>query len=114
MHPLVVSLSLHIRLYLETFLKHDLPRKERLKYIDTMLTDVTRLSATIGSILDLAGIESKTYAGEFIDVENSFGECIDVENNFGKFIKISCHMITYYNHFIETKFLIFDLDLEIQ
>ncbi len=58
-----------LRLYLETFLKHDLPRKERIKYVDSMLTDVSRLSATIGSILDLAGIESKTYAGEFVDAE---------------------------------------------
>jgi signal transduction histidine kinase len=48
-----------LKLYLETFAKHDLPREEQLKYIGFMLLDVERLSANINSILNLARIESR-------------------------------------------------------
>jgi two-component system, OmpR family, phosphate regulon sensor histidine kinase PhoR len=52
-----------LKLYLETFAKHDLPRGERLKYIGFMLQDVERLSANINSILNLARIESRLQEG---------------------------------------------------
>jgi signal transduction histidine kinase len=52
-----------IKLYLETFLKHALPREEQLKYIGFMLNDVERLSANINSILNLARIESRLQEG---------------------------------------------------
>ena len=58
-----------LKLYLETFLKHDLPREEQRKYIRYMLQDVDRLSDNISMILNLAKIEAKTYGGEFIQVE---------------------------------------------
>jgi len=52
-----------IKLYLETFLKHALPREEQLKYIGFMLNDVERLSANINSILNLTRIESRLQEG---------------------------------------------------
>ncbi len=52
-----------LKLYLETFTKHELPREERLKYIEFMLQDVERLSANINSILNLARIESRLQEG---------------------------------------------------
>ena len=55
-----------LRLYLETFIKHELPRDKQLKYLGYMLADVGRLSNNINSILDLARIEAKIYSGEFI------------------------------------------------
>lgn len=55
-----------LKLYLETFLDHELPREQQVKYIEYMLRDVSRLSANINSILDLARIESKSYGGEFV------------------------------------------------
>jgi two-component system phosphate regulon sensor histidine kinase PhoR len=55
-----------LKLYLETFLKHDLPRQEQVKYISYMLQDVERLADNISRILNLARIETKTYGGEFI------------------------------------------------
>ncbi len=58
-----------LRLYLETFMKHELSRDNRLKYLHSMIADVTRLSTTISSILSLAEIESKSYAGEFVTAE---------------------------------------------
>lgn len=54
-----------MRLYLETFQKHELARDDQLKYLDYMLADVTRLSDNISRILNLARIESKSFADEF-------------------------------------------------
>lgn len=58
-----------LKLYLETFIKHDISRKDQLKYIQYMLQDVTRLSDNINRILNLARIESKNYGGEFVSTD---------------------------------------------
>ena len=55
-----------MKLYLETFRKHDLNREDQLKYLAYMIQDVSRLSDNINRILNLARIESKSYVGEFI------------------------------------------------
>ncbi|HBB17722.1 MAG: two-component sensor histidine kinase [Syntrophus sp. RIFOXYC2_FULL_54_9] len=83
-----------LKLYLETFAKHELPREEQLKYIGFMLQDTERLSENINSILNLARIESRVYKGHFTQVDlmetierfiagntHLFGNCkIRVEN----------------------------------
>ena len=58
-----------LKLYLETFLKYDLPRNEQLKYIPPMIQDAERLSDNISLILNLARIETKTYTGEFVQLD---------------------------------------------
>ncbi len=58
-----------LRLYLETFLKHDIPREKQLPYIRFMLRDVARLSNQVNRILNLARIESKSYQGEFTRID---------------------------------------------
>jgi signal transduction histidine kinase len=58
-----------LKLYLETFAKHLLPREEQLKYIGFMLQDTERLSGNINSILNLARIESRVYKGSFTPVD---------------------------------------------
>jgi len=58
-----------LKLYLETFAKHDLPRAEQLKYIGFMLQDTERLSVNINSILNLARIESRLYEGPLTRVD---------------------------------------------
>jgi signal transduction histidine kinase len=55
-----------LKLYLETFSCHELPREEQLKYIRFMLNDVERLLNNINRILQLARIESGSYAREFV------------------------------------------------
>ncbi|QTA86064.1 sensor histidine kinase [Desulfonema magnum] len=55
-----------LKLYLETFLKYELPREEQSKYIHYMIQDARRLSDNINRILNLARIESKSYNGDFI------------------------------------------------
>jgi two-component system, OmpR family, phosphate regulon sensor histidine kinase PhoR len=58
-----------LKLYLETFLKHELSPEDRSKYLRYMISDVDRLSDNINSILSIARIESKSYEGEFAPVE---------------------------------------------
>ncbi|MDQ1336668.1 MAG: two-component system, OmpR family, phosphate regulon sensor histidine kinase PhoR [Thermodesulfobacteriota bacterium] len=55
-----------LKLYLETFRKYELPRKDQLKYIGYMVQDADRLTYNINRILDLAKIESKTYEGKLV------------------------------------------------
>ena len=55
-----------LKLYLETFSCHELPREDQLKYIRFMLNDVDRLLNNINRILQLARIESGSYAREFV------------------------------------------------
>jgi two-component system, OmpR family, phosphate regulon sensor histidine kinase PhoR len=54
-----------LKLFLETFLKHDLSRRDQEKYLRYMISDVGRLSENVNRILNLAKIESKSYQGEF-------------------------------------------------
>jgi len=58
-----------LKIYLETFLKHELPREDQCRYIGFMLQDTERLSVNINSILNVARIESKVYEGEFTPVD---------------------------------------------
>lgn len=73
-----------LKLYLETFLKHDLSRDEQHKYLRYMLSDVSRLSANISSILSLARLESDEY------------ECVfnpsDVVHLTDSFIETNAHL----------------------
>lgn len=55
-----------LKLYLETFSRHELPREDQLRYIGFMLNDVERLLGHINRILQLARIESGSYAREFV------------------------------------------------
>jgi signal transduction histidine kinase len=58
-----------LKLFLQTFGKYELPRHDQLKYIQYMLSDVTRLSETIDRILNLAKIESKSYDDELVEID---------------------------------------------
>jgi signal transduction histidine kinase len=69
-----------IKLYLETFLKYQLTTDERQKYVQYMLTDISRLSETISSILNIAKLESKAYRMDLVesdleDIIRRFWEC---------------------------------------
>lgn len=73
-----------LKLYLETFTKHDLPREEQLKYLGFMLLDVERLSANINSILNLARIESRLQEGAPVSV--------DLPETIRQFIRENSHI----------------------
>lgn len=54
-----------MRLFLETFIKHDLPREEQLKYLEMMKRDSDRLNDNIMQILHLARLEEKHFKEKF-------------------------------------------------
>ncbi len=56
-----------LKLYLETFMKYELNRSDKVKYLGYMVQDVERLSENINRILNLAKIESKSYGGELVE-----------------------------------------------
>jgi two-component system, OmpR family, phosphate regulon sensor histidine kinase PhoR len=58
-----------LKLFLQTFSKHELARADQLQYIQFMISDVARLTENINRILNLARIESKSYANEFVDTD---------------------------------------------
>lgn len=58
-----------LKLYLETFLKHDLSKAEQTKFLNYMLRDVHRLSDNISNILDLGRVESKNFKDEFVELD---------------------------------------------
>jgi two-component system phosphate regulon sensor histidine kinase PhoR len=58
-----------LRLFLDTFSKHELPREEQLKYLEYMKRDTDRLSDNVNLILNLAKIEDKKYKTNFEEVE---------------------------------------------
>jgi len=76
-----------LKLFLQTFSKHQLPRADQLKYIQFMIADVSRLAETIDRILSLARIESKSYTHEFRPV--------DLVAAIGNFFKDSEHLFAH-------------------
>ncbi len=58
-----------IKLFLETLIKHDLPREEQVKYLGHMLRETTRLENTIESMLELAAIDEKRYNKDLTEVD---------------------------------------------
>jgi two-component system phosphate regulon sensor histidine kinase PhoR len=73
-----------LKLYLETFQRHELSREDQLKYLGYMIRDVTRLSDNISRILDLARIESRSHEGEFVE--------LDLVQIVEAFIKVNAHL----------------------
>ncbi|MDD5533874.1 MAG: HAMP domain-containing sensor histidine kinase, partial [Syntrophales bacterium] len=58
-----------LKIYLETFAKHELPREEQLRYIEFMIRDVDRLTENINGILSLARIQTRSYHKEFVKTD---------------------------------------------
>lgn len=73
-----------LKLYLETFAKHELPREEQLRYISYMLQDTERLSGNINSILNLSRIESRLTEDEPtpVDVELTIRQFVTNHRHF--------------------------------
>jgi two-component system, OmpR family, phosphate regulon sensor histidine kinase PhoR len=54
-----------LKLFLDTFSKHELPRDQQEKYLQLMIRDTERLSDNVGQILNLAKIEEKKYQAQW-------------------------------------------------
>ena len=72
-----------LRLFLETFSRHELPRDQQFKYLDYMKRDTERLSENVNLILNLSKIEEKKYKGEWVvdDLGAFFNQWL-VRSNF--------------------------------
>ncbi|MEK6626079.1 MAG: HAMP domain-containing sensor histidine kinase [Bdellovibrionota bacterium] len=92
-----------LKLYLDTFKKHPLPRQDQLQYIDYMLSDVERLSGNIGRILNLAKIEDRQHLDE-LQVVNLYDFTASVLTNNAHIFppsKVQLHPVsdkTLYNY----------------
>ncbi|MDD0853383.1 HAMP domain-containing sensor histidine kinase [Halobacteriovorax sp. GB3] len=53
-----------LRLFLDTFTKHELSREDQLKYLEFMKKDTERLAENVEQILYLGRIEDRSYKGE--------------------------------------------------
>ena len=73
-----------LKLYLETFIKHEFSRDDQQKYLNYMVQDVGRLSENINRILNLARIESKIYGEEFV--------VVDLLTTIEQFVKDNDHL----------------------
>lgn len=82
-----------LKLFLQTFSKHELSRDDQLKYIQYMIADVSRLSDHINRILNLARIESKSYKKEFVvsDLAAAFEQFYKNNDHFFKGCQITIH-----------------------
>jgi two-component system, OmpR family, phosphate regulon sensor histidine kinase PhoR len=98
-----------MKLYLETFRKHELSREDQLKYIGYMVQDADRLSDSISRILSLARIESGIYEDRFVAEDlvevverfyeknrNLFGRCeVAIHNPSGKIFTYPINLVLF-------------------
>lgn len=87
-----------LKLYLETFLKHDLSKQDQTKYINYMLRDVHRLSDNINNILDLGRIESGNFQERFIEQDVVLFIEAFYRNNAHLFQNLTIQLATRPNH----------------
>jgi two-component system, OmpR family, phosphate regulon sensor histidine kinase PhoR len=75
-----------IKLFLDTFVKYELPRENQLKYIEFMLKDTDRLDQNVNRILKLAEIESGKKSYEF--------KTVDLYEFTRNFLKKNAHLFS--------------------
>lgn len=75
-----------LKLYLETFLKHDLTKEDQRKYLNYMLADVSRLSENINGILDLGRLENDEYDCKLFP--------LDIVSTTQTFLKTNAYLFT--------------------
>ncbi|MFA6235788.1 MAG: HAMP domain-containing sensor histidine kinase [Bacteriovorax sp.] len=56
-----------LKLFLETFTRHELPREDQLKYLEYMKRDILRLSDNVNRILNLGRLEDRNFKADFIE-----------------------------------------------
>lgn len=58
-----------LKLYLDTFKKHDISREDQIRYIGYMIQDTDRILDNINRIMNLARIESGNFQKEFVETD---------------------------------------------
>ena len=100
-----------LKLYLETFLKHELSREDQLKYISFMIQDAGRLADNINQILNLAKIEGKSYARDFniLDLVQTVEEFFKTNNHLFQECEINIHNPTKGMYFYNLNVSLFEM-----
>ncbi|EQC46149.1 sensor histidine kinase KdpD [Bacteriovorax sp. Seq25_V] len=57
-----------LKIFIETFFKHELPREKQIQYLDLMRRDTDRLQENVEQILNLGKIEDKSFRPELSTV----------------------------------------------
>lgn len=100
-----------IKLYLETFLRHELSREDQARYTEFMIQDAERLSENINQILNLGKLESDVYSEErspldlLLITEKFIRENVHV---FGKSV-IKVHNQTRDSYIFNINFTMFEM-----
>jgi two-component system, OmpR family, phosphate regulon sensor histidine kinase PhoR len=58
-----------LKLFLEAFSQHDIPRESQQKYLEFMKRDIDRLTDNVNQILNLAKLEDKSYESLFESID---------------------------------------------
>lgn len=68
-----------LKLFLDAFSGHDIPKADQQKYLDFMKRDINRLTDNVNQILNLAKLEDKSYESllESIDLESWIPQILD-------------------------------------
>lgn len=82
-----------LKLYLDTFRKHELSRQDQLKYLSYMIQDSDRLSNNINRILSLAKIENRILKGDFVqrDIVSFIVQFVDKNRHLYQGCDIDIH-----------------------
>lgn len=90
-----------IRLYLDTFLKHDLEPEKQRQYLKYMLEDTDRLSTNVEQILSLGKLEERNYQlkNEQVDLAKFIEKLVnELSHRFSngkiQFEKATCEQVT--------------------
>lgn len=98
-----------IRLFLDTFKKHELSREDQLKYIDYMIRDADRLSSNVGQILNLGKIEDKSFNlnNSKVDIFDLTNEFLDKNPHLFESVEIDIRKIDHvsYNSFVDSSLI---------
>ncbi|MBF0360168.1 MAG: HAMP domain-containing histidine kinase [Oligoflexia bacterium] len=81
-HELKTPLA-SIKLYLETFVRHELKREKQLEFIKFMLKDTKRLADHVNQILEAGALEnrSKKYSMEQVNIEQFIVDFVNANNH---------------------------------
>jgi two-component system, OmpR family, phosphate regulon sensor histidine kinase PhoR len=58
-----------LRLFLDAFSRHEIPREDQQKYLEFMKRDIERLTDNVNQILNLAKLEDKSYESLFESID---------------------------------------------
>ncbi len=80
-----------LKIFIETFFKHELPREKQIQFLDLMRRDTDRLQENVEQILNLGKIEDKSFKPELstLNVRDCLDEFISKQDHLFEDAKIT-------------------------